>query len=116
MKPFGDKVLAFKALPTKNSFVSIQQQDSDKVPPSELELTRVVCEQIVRVVNAAKKQHIFAQQEGSQPNDLNEADGSQQRQILAVEEKDIISVSDAKKSTGYLEQLGYSLKKLVWAS
>jgi hypothetical protein len=34
---------------------------------------------------------------------------------LEVEEKDIISLADAKKSTGYLEQIGYSLKKMVWA-
>lgn len=116
MKSFGDKILAFKALPLKNSFVGTQSQGSDKEPPSELELTKVICEQIVRVVNATKKQHGFAQQEGSQPNDLSEVNGSQQNQILTVKEKDIISISDAKKSTGYLEQLGYSLKKLVWAS
>ncbi|KIV87043.1 hypothetical protein PV11_02614 [Exophiala sideris] len=31
-----------------------------------------------------------------------------------VEHADIISVADAKKRTGYLEQLGYSIKKMVW--
>ena len=34
--------------------------------------------------------------------------------VIAVEEKDIISLLDAQKSTSYLDQLGYSLKKLVW--
>jgi hypothetical protein len=116
MKSLGDKILAFKALPPKSSFVDTQQPGSDKEPPSEVELTTAICEQIVRVVNAAKRQHVFAQQEGSEAKDLDEAGGSQQKQILEVEEKDIISASDAKKSTGYLEQLGYSLKKLVWAS
>ncbi|KAK6438278.1 hypothetical protein LTR95_005515, partial [Oleoguttula sp. CCFEE 5521] len=33
----------------------------------------------------------------------------------AVQEKDVISLADAKKATGYIESLGYSLKKLVWA-
>jgi hypothetical protein len=32
-----------------------------------------------------------------------------------VEQEDIISLADAKKRTGYLEQLGYSIKKLVWS-
>nr|OQO26364.1 hypothetical protein B0A51_05134 [Rachicladosporium sp. CCFEE 5018] len=33
----------------------------------------------------------------------------------AVQEKDVISLAEAKKATGYIESLGYSLKKLVWA-
>lgn len=32
-----------------------------------------------------------------------------------VQQDDIISLADAKKRTGYLEQLGYSIKKLVWS-
>jgi hypothetical protein len=32
-----------------------------------------------------------------------------------VDEGDIISLAEARKSTGLLEQLGHSLKKLVWA-
>lgn len=31
-----------------------------------------------------------------------------------IEKGDIISLDEAKKRTGYLEQLGYSIKKLVW--
>ena len=115
VRSHGDKILAFKALPSKRSFVDTQQ-DFDDEPPSELELTKSICEQIVRVANDAKKRIIFAQQEGSQPNDSDETGEFQQRHVLEVEEKDIISVSEAKKSTGYIEQLGYSLKKLVWAS
>jgi hypothetical protein len=34
---------------------------------------------------------------------------------LKVEQKDVISVAEARKSTGYLESIGYSLKKLVWS-
>ncbi|KIW18364.1 hypothetical protein PV08_02652 [Exophiala spinifera] len=32
-----------------------------------------------------------------------------------VQQDDIISLAEAKKRTGYLEQLGYSIKKLVWS-
>ena len=32
-----------------------------------------------------------------------------------VEEGEIISAAEAKKRTGYLEQLGHSIKRLVWA-
>lgn len=40
--------------------------------------------------------------------------GKQEGDDDLVEHADIISVADAKKRTGYLEQLGYSIKKLVW--
>ena len=57
--------------------------------PSETKLVTNVCEEIAR--NAERK-----------PEDL-------------IEEKDIISLAEAKKSTGLIEQWGHSLKKLVWA-
>ncbi|ETN41680.1 uncharacterized protein HMPREF1541_03616 [Cyphellophora europaea CBS 101466] len=34
---------------------------------------------------------------------------------VEVEQGDIISLAEAKQRTGYLEQIGYSLKRLVWA-
>jgi hypothetical protein len=40
--------------------------------------------------------------------------GRDEDRTLEVEEKDIISLTDARKTTGYLEQFEYSLKKLVW--
>lgn len=39
----------------------------------------------------------------------------EQRRSELVEQQDIISLEEAKKRTGYLEQLGHSIKKLVWA-
>jgi len=32
-----------------------------------------------------------------------------------VAEKDVLGVSEARKATGYVESLGYSLKKMVWS-
>ena len=39
----------------------------------------------------------------------------EQRGKDLIENADIISVAEAKKRTGYLEQVGHSLRKLVWA-
>jgi hypothetical protein len=45
------------------------------------------------------------------PQEISEQPGGNE----LVEQDDIISLADAKKRTGYLEQLGYSIKKLVWS-
>lgn len=42
------------------------------------------------------------------------AKGGEERKSI-VEKGDIISLAEAKKSTGLLEQLGHSIKKFVWA-
>ena len=34
---------------------------------------------------------------------------------VPIEETSIISASDARKRTSYLEQLGHQVKRLVWA-
>lgn len=91
------------------------QSGSNDEPPSEIELTKMICGQIVSVVNAAKKGEVSTP--SGEPSGSTGAEGNRDNiGPLVVEEKDIISPADAKKSTGYLEQLGYSLKKLVWAS
>jgi hypothetical protein len=75
----------------------------------------MICDRIVSVVNATKKGEVSTPTEDLVGSSVEQGDGDH-KGLLTVEEKDIISASDAKKSTGYLEQLGYSLKKLVWAS
>jgi hypothetical protein len=95
----GSKLLAFKALPPRSSFVG--QQGHEEQPPSESEMVKMVTEQIVSVVNKARA-----------PSTAGEEDAAE---LLEVEDKDIISLADAKKSTGYLEQVGFALKKMVWA-
>ena len=34
---------------------------------------------------------------------------------VEVQEKAVISGSDARKATGYVESIGYAMKKLVWS-
>ncbi|TKX22953.1 hypothetical protein C1H76_4989 [Elsinoe australis] len=49
--------------------------------------------------------------EGGEGGQEEETEG----QIWQIQEEDIISVAEAKRSTGYLESIGYSLRRLVWS-
>lgn len=93
------RFLAFKALPPRSS-VAASSGNSSNAPENEGDVVKEVCDEIVRVANKATN------------TDVSSGDGSERS--LTVEEKDIISLVDAKKTTGYLEQFEYSLKKLVW--
>jgi hypothetical protein len=91
------RFLAFKALPPRTSVSSSTSDTAD----NEVEVVRNVCEEIARMANKGKS--------GAAGT------GEETARNVAVEEKDVIGLQDAKKSTGYLEQLGYSLKKMVWS-
>ena len=96
---FTLKTLAFKALPARSSLATVDGQDAHIV--SEKELVRGICEEIQRAVS------------GGEPAGREGEDGT--KLVVVMEEKDIISLNEAKKSTGLLEQFTHSLKKLVWA-
>jgi hypothetical protein len=98
------RFLAFKALPPRSN---ISTSESPDTPENEVELVKGVCDEIARVANKTQKYNV--------PGTAQEGlDYEGQNRQLAVEEKDIISLADAKNTTGYLEQIEYSLKKLVW--
>jgi len=97
----GIRSLAFKALPPQSSIAAGEGVDA---PVSEVQMVKGVCEEIARVASKTRKGSGAAES----------AEGADSDKELVVEEKDVISLADAKKSTGYFEQLGYSLKKLVW--
>lgn len=42
-------------------------------------------------------------------------DSKEEQKNVEVEQGEVISLAEAKKRTGYIEQIGYSLKRLVWA-
>ena len=120
----NERMLAFKALPPKSSFIRSHADEGDVEPPSEIELTSAITDQIAKAVNVALagesvggaiKPPSASEDQPRVSGEAEEAAGKPDGTGLVVEEKDIISVADAKKSTGYIEQLGYSLKKLVWA-
>lgn len=84
------KVLAFKALPARDSFASMEALGTR--PMSEKEVVNNVCEEIRRA-----------------------AIGGNSDATGFVEDREIISLEEARKSTGLIEQWGHSLKKMVWA-
>lgn len=108
------RFLAFKALPPRSS---VPSSDSNETPDSEIEVVKSICEEIVHVANKTRREDAVEWSIPRQPvgEGVQQEEGGRTMKDLEVEEKDIISLADAKKSTGYLEQLQYSLKKLVWA-
>lgn len=82
------RILAFKAVPAG---LSPRRRSQDSVQGQEMnegELVKNVCDELMRMAGKTSDW---------------------------VEEKDIISLAEAKKSTGLIEQWSHSLKKLVWA-
>ena len=87
------KILAFKALPARSSLASVEGEEKNKM--SERAVVNTICDEVQRAARAAV--------------------GSKSAVSDFVEDKDIISLQEARKNTGLLEQWGYSLKKMVWA-
>ena len=81
------KVLAFKAAPVRSA-VADEASGAASSSLSETDLVAAICDEIGRASGRAE-------------------------QLVMVD--DIISLANAKRSTGLLEQWGHSLKKLVWA-
>ncbi|PPJ49710.1 hypothetical protein CBER1_02894 [Cercospora berteroae] len=94
------RTLAFKALPPKPS--KSGSAESDLANLGEVHATKRITNELEKAVNKARQQDYG--------NSFDETkDG------MKVQDHDIISVAEARKSTGYVESLGYSLKKLVWS-
>lgn len=86
-------ILAFKALPSRSSILSHTTSKTTAPPqsdPGERESVQQICEEIVRVARS-----------------LAEVP-------LEVERGDVIGVEEAKRQAGWVEKLGYGLKRLVW--
>ncbi|KAM3423040.1 hypothetical protein BST61_g509 [Cercospora zeina] len=94
------RVLAFKALPPKQSKSS--SATSDLANLSEMEATKRITNALERAVNKAIQQDYGASFDNT-------------KDAVHTQDHDVISASEARKSTSYAESLGYSLKKLVWS-
>ncbi|KAF5014214.1 hypothetical protein F66182_14878 [Fusarium sp. NRRL 66182] len=92
------RLMAFKALASSTS-VTVSNNTTSENSISERVAIQSICEEIERAIKAAQI-----------PRD---GEGGDKKSI--IEEKEIISLAEAKKRTGYLEQLVYDVKKLVWA-
>ena len=94
-KPKGPptKSLAFKA-PYLDSSIS---STGSKTLQTEIQQVVTICAEIERLTFEAQL---------SKPGEVRES---------IIEKADIISLETAKRNTGLLEQLGHSIKRLVWA-
>jgi hypothetical protein len=86
------RVLALKALSTRSAVAA-----GNDAQMSEIEQVKAICSEIERMILHGQVVEV----------------GTERKSI--VESGDIISLAEARKSTGFLDQLGHSLKKLVWA-
>ena len=71
-------------------------KDGDEPRQTELQLVQTISSEIQRLVGKAQEKE----------EDVGWG---------IIEKQDIISLEEAKKSTGIFEQLGHSLKRMVWA-
>lgn len=92
--PVRVRRLAFK-VPYIDSWVGASAES----PQSEWQTASAICVEIERLAR---------EQQSRNENADNDAKG-------IIEKSDIISLDEAKRNTGLLEQLGHSIKKLVWA-
>jgi hypothetical protein len=86
------RVLAAKALSSRAAVA-----EGDETRLSEIDFVKSVCSEIERMALMGR---------------VVEA-GTERKRL--VEEGDIISLAEARRSTGLLEYFGHSIKKLVWA-
>ncbi len=116
------KTLAFKALPSRSSLAHLTDADgtgSGQDSPllvTELELVRSICEDIERAcLNGGNAQDCVKEGDSQGGEGEETAVAEEKRRGSMIEEKDVISLAEAKRSTGLLEVWGHELKKLVWA-
>lgn len=86
------KILAFKA-----PYINSSTAASGSPQQSELQQVVSICAEVERLTLDSR---LFKSNEEKKD---------------VIEKGDIISLEEAKKNTGLLEQLGHSIKKLVWA-
>lgn len=82
-------------------------ESGDTGPSERLSEIQVV------VTIAAEIERLALKAAADSPYGRGQGHGKDRKSI--IEKGDIVSVDEAKKSTGLLEQLGHSLKKMVWA-
>ena len=90
--PSASQVLAIKVIPQTSNRGSIVSGHLN----TPLGSAQYICDEILRAMTGS---------------------GDQTSEVAAdlVEKGDIISLAEARKRTGYLEQIGHSIKKLVWS-
>lgn len=96
-EPAQSRFMAFKVLPGAEG-------------GTEVELLQLVCSEI----EAARKTQLERERVPATGGETEPAQEEQEQEPFVVR-RDVIGLAEAKRSTGLLEQWGYSLRKSVWA-
>lgn len=104
----GTGVLSWLAAPKQSS--SRARALAVKIIPASPDRKRSVTSQQVSTLAMETAEHI-----ADEVRRAIVGDSKEEQEKIEVEQGDVISLDEAKKRTGYLEQIGYSLKRLVWA-
>jgi hypothetical protein len=100
-----ERVLALKALPARSA-AARDEEGHEVARISERDMVKGVCLEIERVVLKVRKEF---------KGEGEDAENAAMEENGLIIEGDIISLAEAIRATSLLEQLGHSLKKLVWA-
>jgi hypothetical protein len=108
----SSRVLAVKVIPPVSEGKKGGLQDDSASASSEdsspaMRVAEQIVDEIQRAIVGDRKQVVGG--EGGNGEDVGDGSG------IEIERGDIISLEEAKRRTGYFEQIGYSLKRLVWA-
>jgi len=129
---------AFKALPSRSSAVQPASSSSSFTSPQKLrqqthderDVIKQICVDVGRAVHAlatvTEAAAVSTETAAGDDTETGEAGDAHSRdaatasgtgtgeEAFSIIEGDIISLSEARKSTGYLETVGFKIKKLVW--
>jgi hypothetical protein len=97
--PIKTRMLAFKALPPRHSTSKAPQDEISAL--SEVEATRKITDELHGALGKAMQR--------------DRRESFRYADVPRVQERAVVSAAEARKSTSYVESLGYSLKKFVWS-
>ena len=112
--PPPPRKLALKALSASSS-IAVQGAAGSAEAEGTAQLTEIqqvvsICADIERLALRAQQESPFAAKRRA-----DEPEQGEGGKTSLIEKGDIISLEEARKSTGLLEQLGHSIKRMVWA-
>lgn len=105
------KKIALKAL---YAHTAISEAQGDK-RMTEIEQVNVIAAEIERLVVACQPPPPDTKPDAAATGADTSEEGKKEEKTGLIKREDIISLEEAKRTTGLFEQLGHTIKKLVWA-
>ncbi|KAF3926945.1 Synaptojanin-2 [Dactylellina cionopaga] len=113
--PNSERILAFKAISADSSVQNYGRLPSPmrkSAESNEEALVLNVCNEIQRACKIVNPSLGRTTENGAATED---GDTDEPKPPSFIEKRDVVSLLEAKKSTGLLEQVGYSIRRWVWA-